>query len=198
MKLKPIIKNIPAQVIREAIMIFCIASLVGLVVNIFHPESVHITSQRPSLKFTPDTVLAQDLPEVSVRIDSSQKTTGSEDDVVEPLLITTSQVLQLKTSGQLLLFDARSSQEFAKAHIPKAENIPYKNLTDYITKLDSLPRDKWLVCYCDGPSCGQAEQLAHALIHAGYELVAVYFDGLDGWKKSGYDIVGEEVGKSVR
>jgi len=37
--------------------------------------------------------------------------------------------------------------------------------------------------------------LADELIKSGYELVAVYFDGLKGWKESGQEIEEKEAAK---
>ena len=179
------------KAIQEAVWIFLIAVLLGFAANIFHPENVKITRKRSSLKFAPDTVLAQDLPGVSVTIDGA---TTNEDKIEtsEPLLITTAQVVQLKENDLALILDARAKTEFSKSNIPAAVSLPYEKLSEYKTSLDSLPQDKWLVCYCNGPPCDQAELLAHELIIAEYELVAVYFDGLNGWKKSGNEIGGRE------
>jgi len=190
-------KNKLIKAIQEAIWIAGIASLLGLVLNIFHPKGVQITSKRPSLKFAPDTVLAQDLPGVSVTLNGSQ-TNENKTETLKPLLITTAQVLQLKQNAQGLILDARARTEFLNAHIPGAQNLPYKNLSECKTKLDSLPQDIWLICYCNGPPCDQAELLAHELIIAGYELVAVYFDGLSGWKNSGNEVDGKEVDKNEK
>ncbi len=183
--------------IKEAAWIFLIAAILGTIVNLFHPRGVKISSKRPALKFAADTVLAQDLPDVSVTVDGV-KTNKNKNETIEPLLITTAQVLQLKESNQAVIIDSRPKIEFLNAHIPGAINLPYKNLSEYKTKIDSLPQDSWLICYCNGLPCDQAELLAHELIIAGYELVAVYFDGLDGWKKSGNEIEGKEAGKDEK
>jgi rhodanese-related sulfurtransferase len=179
--------------IKEAAWIVLIAAILGIMVNLFHPRCVQISSKRPALKFAPDTVLAQDLPNVSVTVDGVE---ANKNEATEPMLITTAQVLQLKENNQALIIDARSKTEFLNAHIPGAINLPYKNLSEYKSKINSLPHDSWLICYCNGISCDQAELLAHELIILGYELVAVYFDGLDGWKKSDNEIEGKGAGKS--
>jgi len=183
------------KAIKQAVWIFLFAVLLGLTTNIFHPEKVKLTRKRPSLKFAPDTVLAQDLPGVSVTSDGV-KSNESEIETAEPLLVTTAQVLQLIDNDLALLIDARTKAEFLKSHIPNAINLPYKKLSEYKTKIETLPLDKWLVCYCDGPSCDQADLLAHELIRAEYALVAVYFEGLNGWKNSGNKIGEREASKN--
>lgn len=177
--------------IKQAVCIFFIALFFGFVVNLLHPRQVKITSKRPSLQFAPDTVRAQVLPAVSVTANGTAKN-DSTADPAEPLLITTAQVLQLKESDLAVLLDARAPDEFLKSHLPGAKNIPWNSIAAYQTQIDSLPHDKWLICYCDSPPCDQAELLAHELLIAGYQLVAVYFDGLNGWKSSGYEIGGRE------
>ncbi|MCU0643045.1 MAG: rhodanese-like domain-containing protein [bacterium] len=180
--------------IKEAMLILVIAVVLGMVVNLFHPNHVQIATRRPSLKFAPDTMLAQDLPGVSFSSDQEAEDEKNEQ-ITEPMLITTEQVLQLIAGEMALLLDARSKAEFEKSHIPGAQNVPYPNLSLYQARLDSLPDDQWLVCYCDGPPCQQAESLAAELIKSGHGLVAVYFDGLNGWKASGQEIEGKEAAK---
>lgn len=187
-------KNKLILAIKQAVIILILAAALGVVINFFHPKHVRITTKRPSLKFAPDTLLAQDLPGVTIHSDQKDKSEVSEE-IVEPLLITTEQVLQLIAGEMALLLDARSQSEFEKSHLPGAQNIPPQNLSTSTTKLDSLPRDLWLVCYCDGPPCHQAESLAFELLNAGFELVAVYFDGLNGWKQAGHEIEGKEAAK---
>lgn len=182
------------QSIKQAIAILLIAAFLGFLVNLFHPKRVQITTRRPSLKFAPDTLLAQDLPGVSFSSpyqDDDEKTGQIE----EPLLVTTAQVRQLQSAGIAQLLDARTKAEFEKSHIPGAQNVPYQNLSANLAKLDSLPDDQWLICYCDGPPCTQAESLAYELGIAGYELVAVYFEGLKGWQQAGHEIAGKEAAR---
>lgn len=183
--------------LKQAICIFLIAALFGLLVNLFHPEKVQLTGKRPSPKFAADTVLAMDLPGVSIN-ENGVNQIEENNSIEEPLLITTAQLMQLKSSNQVQIIDARSKEEYAKSHIAGAENIPYNDLSEYKTKIDSLPKDKWLVCYCNEPSCDQAELLAYELIIAGHEVVAVYFDGLTGWKKAGNEIDGKEAEKNAQ
>ncbi len=187
-------KSLSIKTFRDAVFIIIISTCLGLIVNLLHPKSIKIVGKRPALQFAPDTVLAQDLPGVSLTVDGVK----AENESAEPLFITTAQALQLKKNNQLLFLDARTEAEFSISHLPGAQNLPYKNLVEFKTRLDSLPQDKWLVCYCDGPPCDQSESLAHELIIAGYELVAVYFDGLNGWKKLGYDIEGKEVNANAK
>ena len=48
----------------------------------------------------------------------------------------------------------------------------------------SLPKDNWLICYCDGPQCDLSELLAYQLMELGFEKVAIYHEGIEGWIKA--------------
>lgn len=187
----PMMKQHLTQTIKQAVFILLIAACFGFLVDFFHPKRVPITAKRPSLKFAPDTMLAQDLPTVSFSQDQQNNNERAEP-IAEPMLITTVQAQQLIAGEMALWLDARSPAEFKRSHIPGAQNLPYQNASAYQAALDSLPDDRWLVCYCDGPPCHQAESLAYELIKAGYGLVAVYFEGLKGWQASGQAIEGKE------
>ncbi len=171
----------PRQVILESILLFIIAVVIGFAVNAIHPKGVKITNIRPSLQFAPDTLFARDLPGMSIGSSGKKDSVQAEKQSAEPLIVTTDQVKQLLNSEMGILFDARIESEYEKSHIAGAENLPLKNFAEYKTKLDSLPRDKWLICYCDGPTCNQAELLAYELLIEGFDLIAIYNDGLKGW-----------------
>lgn len=193
----PILKSNLKQAIKEAICIIGIATFLGLTVNLFHPKSIKITNKRSSLNFVPDTIIAQDLPGVSFTIDSVNDF-EKENSIERPLFIKTAEVLQLITNNHALLLDARSKEEFLTVHIPGAESLPYKNLSEYKTKFDSLPKNLWLICYDDEPSYALAELLAYELIRQGYKLVAICTDGLTGWKQSGHELTGKDSRKYAK
>lgn len=177
-------KIITKQILKEAIWIFIIASILGFTINKFHPRSVKISSKRPPLEYAADTLFAQDLPLANIQID--QENVAEKQNIIEgPLIVNTKQVLQLIANRKALLLDARSKEEYLKGHIPNAQNLPFENLSEYEEQLTTMPKDKWLVCYCDGPHCDMGELLAYELINLGYELVASYNDGMNAWKKSG-------------
>ena len=184
-------KNRHKQSAKEAILILVLASVFGFVVNQIHPKAVKITGKRPSLEFAADTVLALNLPIANIKNDQGEHV--EKQNVIEkPLIINTTQVLRLLTARQAILIDARSKEEYLKMHISEAQNLPFESLPDYITEINSLPYDKWLICYCDGPPCELGEQLAYVLFDAGYQKAAIYYEGLKAWKKAGYNLQGRE------
>lgn len=52
---------------------------------------------------------------------------------------------RLDAGESLLVVDARSSDEYAAAHIPGAISVP---LSDLEARMDELPRDQEIVFYC--------------------------------------------------
>jgi 3-mercaptopyruvate sulfurtransferase SseA len=52
---------------------------------------------------------------------------------------------RLDAGESVLIVDARSSDEYAEAHIPGAISVP---LSDLEARLDELPRDQDIVFYC--------------------------------------------------
>ena len=72
------------------------------------------------------------------------------------------------------LIDLRSPAEFARYHIPTAENVPVAQLPGY-----GLARNERIVLYSQGGiHAAQGWMLLRAL---GYQGVYTLFGGLDGW-----------------
>ena len=188
-------KIISQRAIIEAIIIITISSIIGVVFNEFHLKGIQITHERPPLEFAPDTVLAYELPTANITINQKERP-DNQHNSKEPLLVNTKQVHQLLTKDIAILIDARSEAEFLKAHIPNAQNIPIENLAEYEDKVNSLPQNKWIICYCDGPSCDMGDLLAYELMIAGFRRVAVYRDGIDAWENAGKAIQRKESSKN--
>jgi rhodanese-related sulfurtransferase len=83
------------------------------------------------------------------------------------------------------LLDARSNQEFKTGHIRGALSMPFEEIGQYMDRIQSLPRDRWLVTYCDGPPCDLAQLLAQLLLQSRFDHVAVYDAGVNDWTKHG-------------
>jgi len=92
----------------------------------------------------------------------------------------------------ILFVDARPPLDYQYAHIPGAINVPYYDAAKY---LDQLPKDKWLVTYCEWPHA-ESQQLADTLIANGYTKVRVINEGLQGWRDAGGKVVEAPPGPS--
>jgi rhodanese-related sulfurtransferase len=67
-------------------------------------------------------------------------------------------------SGDVVLIDVRSPEEFDAGHIEGARSIPLDDLAD---RLAELPADQEIVAYCRGPFCAYAPEAVRRLRDAG-------------------------------
>lgn len=84
-------------------------------------------------------------------------------------------------SVPIQVVDSRAPANFEFGHIPGSINVPYYEPEKH---LDKLPKDKWIVTYCECPHA-EADQLAAALEAEGYTMVRVIDEGLQGWTALG-------------
>lgn len=78
----------------------------------------------------------------------------------------------------LAFVDTRDAAQFAKATIPGARNIEWREV---LTRIGEIPKDKKVVLFCNTGSL--SAQAAFALRVAGRENVLVLQTGIDGWRK---------------
>ncbi len=187
-------KWIPKHALRQGIIILIAATVIGLGVNSFHPRKVRLAFQRPPLQYAADSLFAEDLPSVNIagQNDPVPPSPRASDELI---IINVKQVRQLVLQRQAMLLDARTPVEYEAGHLPGAMILPFDLLYDYEEEIKKLPKDKWLICYCDGPPCDLAELLAKELLLRDFQKVAVYQDGINDWKKSYPVIKGKEGGK---
>lgn len=187
-------KWIPKFALQQGIIIIGLAAVIGLLVNSFHPKRVPLAFKRPPLKYAADSLFAADLPAVNIagQNDSIPLAPKQGDELI---IVNARQVRQLVLNQQAILLDARTPAEYEAGHLPGAMLLPFDLLYDYEQQLTTLPKDKWLICYCDGPTCDVGELLAKELLLREFEKVAVYQDGLNVWKKSYTIVKGKEAGE---
>ncbi len=184
-------KLLPLVVIKEAFLIVLIGGVVGIGANLLNPDGVKISSVRPPIEYADDSVIAQDLS--PIRIDSTNhEVLDADSESAGPAIINIAQMEKLISHKKATLIDARSVKEYQQGHIPGAINIPYESMEKYITKIDSLSRDNWVVCFCDGPPCDLGELLANELFGMGFPKVAIFQAGMNEWKKQNGKIEKEE------
>ncbi len=185
---------LPTRAIKQACLITVVAIFIGLVVNSFHPRKVSLGVKRPALKYAADSLFAEELPPMNIA-DQKDPVTLSPKKSLEPIIVHAGQVRQLVSQRQAILLDARTPAEYEAGHLPGAMLLPFDLLYDYEQQLNELPRDKWLICYCDGPPCDLGELLAKELKLRSFHQVAVYQDGLNDWKKAYKIVKGKEAGE---
>lgn len=106
--------------------------------------------------------------------------------VPESAMIHTREARELHRSKSLFI-DVRSQDEFGKARISGAINVPMGAVEQ---RMKDLPRDRTIVLYESGrgsgdDSCALSRSAARTLLARGFQKVKVYKEGLAGWEKEG-------------
>lgn len=97
------------------------------------------------------------------------------------------QANKLFQQGQALFIDARSAEEYAEMHIPRAVNISRERLDkEGVGALGGVEADRTLVVYCGMVSCNAAEKVAEKLQSLGFTRVQVFLGGFQAWDEGGY------------
>lgn len=86
----------------------------------------------------------------------------------------------------IVVVDVRSSNSYAKEHIPGAINFPHREMTLESTK--KLDRSKIYVVYCDGIGCNGSTKGAYKLSHLGFRVKEL-LGGLDWWRRDGHPLI---------
>jgi len=80
------------------------------------------------------------------------------------------------------ILDARRPDAYDRWHIPTALNLPVTATHGELSQvLESIPKDRKLIVYCNSSQCSWARQVAHHIAARGYRNVSVFTDGVEGW-----------------
>ena len=96
----------------------------------------------------------------------------------------------LEAKSRMVILDTRATSWWRMGHIEGAVPIPY--YSDFDDIVGDLPRDVWIVGYCECPRAA-AETTIRQLRRRGFEKTAVLYEGIQGWAGLGYPIVLGEV-----
>ena len=99
-----------------------------------------------------------------------------------PTIIHLAEVKELFESEEALFIDARHAFEFDRGHIRGAVSLPLNEFDDRAGFVNSLPRNKTLITYCDGVECNSSIGLASRLRDAGFSGVRIFFGGWNEWQ----------------
>ena len=152
--------------LKTAAGIILLSSILGLAVDALHPRGVFWAQ----LKATPG---------------QAEPVATSGDAPSELRVVSADTLRRWVREGLAVLLDAREPEAYFRAHLPGARNLPVDAVGDSLDLLQSLPRDRWLVCYCDGAPCDLGERLAYELKSWGFDSVAVYWGGVADWRERG-------------
>ncbi|MGH7000753.1 MAG: ArsR/SmtB family transcription factor [Stellaceae bacterium] len=105
-----------------------------------------------------------------------------ERDALEP--VTRRELARRLKDGLVTVLDVRPADEFAAGHLPKAVNIPLRELT---RRLRAIPKNRTVVAYCRGPYCVLAYEAVALLRDRGFKAQRLE-DGFPEWKAAGLPV----------
>jgi ArsR family transcriptional regulator len=109
-------------------------------------------------------------------------------DALEP--VTRAELTRRVKDGLVTVLDVRPADEFEAGHLPRAINIPLRELS---RRLREIPRSREVVAYCRGPYCVLAFEAVAKLRERGFKARRLE-DGYPEWKAAGLPVVvGPEV-----
>jgi ArsR family transcriptional regulator len=86
--------------------------------------------------------------------------------------------------GLVTVLDVRPEDEFAAGHLPRAVNIPLRELG---RRLRELPRNREVIAYCRGPYCVLAFEAVAVLRKRGFKVRRLE-DGYPEWREAGLPV----------
>ena len=90
-----------------------------------------------------------------------------------------------------VLVETLPPEQFRKAHLPGAINIPSDQIRNVAAEL--LPnKGLEVIVYCAGPSCHASREAADELTGMGYANVRHYVGGKEDWIQAGLPVAGNE------
>jgi rhodanese-related sulfurtransferase len=101
--------------------------------------------------------------------------------ITAPAMITREQAQAYFESGVALFIDARHEFDYKNGHIKGAMNIPLRMYEKKKDLLESVPRSRLVVVYCDGADCNSSIELSATLAKEGYTDVKIFFGGWRDW-----------------
>jgi ArsR family transcriptional regulator len=104
-------------------------------------------------------------------------------DALEP--VSRKELVRRIKDGQVTVLDVRPEDEFAAGHLPRAINIPLRELP---RRLRDLPKNREVVAYCRGPYCVLAFEAAALLRKHGYDVRRLE-GGYPEWEAAGLPVL---------
>lgn len=103
-------------------------------------------------------------------------------DSMEP--VTREELTSRIADGLVTVLDVRPEDEFDAGHLPKAINMPLRELAEQFRR---LPKDREIVAYCRGPYCVFAFEAVALLRRNGFKARRLE-DGFPEWKAAGLPV----------
>jgi rhodanese-related sulfurtransferase len=98
---------------------------------------------------------------------------------------------KLEHPKKSVVLEALAPDEYRRAHIPGALNIPPDQVRALASEL--IPRkDLEVIVYCAGGTCHASEKVAEELTEIGYSDVRHYAGGKSDWIEAGLPVTSED------
>jgi rhodanese-related sulfurtransferase len=157
--------------VRQSIILLVYATVLGLGINYFHPNSIPYIGAYRDLSsgegpIVPPSAVKGDPPFIAIDVAQMEHQMGG-----------------------TLFVDARDSMEFNCGTIPGSINIqfdylPAENLSSFIdSSLGNVAKNKPIIVFCSGEECDLSLHLARNLQSFGYTSVSIFFGGAREWEK---------------
>jgi rhodanese-related sulfurtransferase len=105
-----------------------------------------------------------------------------------PKLVDAKTVKQhLEDSHPFFLVEALPEKYYLDGHLPGALNLPHEASDQELRRKLPDPAAE-IVVYCASRGCSNSSFLARRLESLGFQNVAVFEDGKDGWQQAGYEL----------
>ena len=98
----------------------------------------------------------------------------------------------LLDAGTVTLVEALPAPHYDAEHLPDAVNLSGELTADLAARL-APDRNRTVVTYCAGPSCGRSKIAAAAFTRLGYPDVRVYEGGKADWAEAGLPLPGARI-----
>lgn len=83
---------------------------------------------------------------------------------------------------QAVFIDARSEALYREGHIEGAVNLPWDDYDRRVNDvMQAVPKNAFVITYCDGEGCSLSKELAIALTAVGYQNVHILVNGWTLW-----------------
>lgn len=90
---------------------------------------------------------------------------------------------KITINDNIIIIDVREEKEYQAGHIEQARYVPFAGIAKH---LSDIPRDKQIIVY--DQSDNRSRIVVKQMIKEGYLDTVNLLDGLDGWKKAGFEL----------
>lgn len=85
-------------------------------------------------------------------------------------------------SGEAIILDARTEEQFKNGRIPTAKNFPSHSAVEKQSWLyENIDVSANVIVYCGGKDCEESRQVFDLLKQGGYQNAKLYFGGWQDW-----------------